>query len=74
MDSAMWILLTCGFDAGVYFWRGAGQAIAFMAGYLIELALSIDNLFIFLALFASLSVPRAYLHGKSAVPVPAEET
>jgi tellurite resistance protein TerC len=56
------MLLACGFAAGVYFWRGAGQAMAFSAGYLIELSLSVDNMFVFLALFAAFSVPRSYQH------------
>src|SRR5215467_582889 len=58
--TAVWILLACAFAVGVYFWQGSGQAMSFAAGYLIELSLSVDNLFVFLALFASFSVPRVY--------------
>jgi len=60
--TALWVLLACGFAAGVYLWQGPGQAMAFTAGYLIELSLSVDNLFVFLALFSSFSVPRASQH------------
>jgi len=58
--TAVWILLACAFAVGIYFWQGSGQAMSFAAGYLIELSLSVDNLFVFLALFASFLVPRAY--------------
>lgn len=60
--TAVWILLACGFAVGVYFWRGSGAALSFAAGYLIELSLSVDNLFVFLALFASFAAPRAHQH------------
>lgn len=60
--TALWLLLAAGFAVAIYFWRGSGQALAFTAGYLIELSLSVDNLFVFLALFASFSVPRAHQH------------
>src|SRR5262249_37056717 len=60
--TAVWVLLACGFAAGIYLRQGPGQAIAFTTGYLIELSLSVDNLFVFLALFASFSVPRVYQH------------
>jgi tellurite resistance protein TerC len=60
--TAVWVLLAGGFALAIYFWQGSGQALAFTAGYLIELSLSVDNLFVFLALFASFSVPRAYQH------------
>src|SRR5215469_13819045 len=58
--TAVWILLACAFAVGIYYWQGSSQAMSFAAGYLIELSLSVDNLFVFLALFASFSVPRAY--------------
>lgn len=60
--TAMWILLACAFAVGVYLWRGPDQAMSFAAGYLIELSLSVDNLFVFLALFSSFSVPHQYQH------------
>lgn len=60
--TAVWVLLASGFAVAIYFWRGSGQALAFTAGYLIELSLSVDNLFVFLALFASFSVPREHQH------------
>lgn len=60
--TAAWILLACAFAGGVYLWRGPDQAMSFAAGYLIELSLSVDNLFVFLALFSSFSVPHQYQH------------
>ena len=60
--TAMWIVLALGFDALIYVWFGAGPALEFLTGYLIEKALSIDNLFVFLVLFAYFAVPAELQH------------
>ncbi|HTM42845.1 MAG TPA: hypothetical protein VL177_18140, partial [Terriglobales bacterium] len=49
--SIMWISLAAGFAVLVYFWRGRTPALEFTTGYLIELSLSVDNLFVFLLIF-----------------------
>ena len=45
------------FDAGIYYWLGETHAEQFLAGYLIEESLSVDNLFVFLLIFAHFRVP-----------------
>jgi tellurite resistance protein TerC len=60
--SVIWIGLALVFNAGVYFWFGSGHALEFFTGYLIEKALSVDNLFVFLVLFSYFSVPPPLQH------------
>jgi tellurite resistance protein TerC len=60
--SIVWVVLAMGFNAGVYWWFGPDRALEFLAGYLIEKALSVDNVFVFLVLFSSFGVPAALLH------------
>ena len=51
-----WILMACLFGVVIYFWQGASQAIDYFSGYLIELSLSVDNLFVFLLIFISFGI------------------
>jgi tellurite resistance protein TerC len=57
-----WVTLALLFCAGVYFFYGHGKAMEFLAGYLIEYSLSIDNLFVFMLIFRFFNVPHAYEH------------
>jgi len=57
-----WVTLALLFGAGIYFFYGHGKAMEFLAGYLIEYSLSIDNLFVFMLIFRFFNVPRAYEH------------
>ncbi|HEX6738649.1 MAG TPA: hypothetical protein VF310_10270, partial [Vicinamibacteria bacterium] len=50
--SALWVGLALGFNLLVYHWFGSERALEFLAGYLIEKALSVDNIFVFLILFS----------------------
>lgn len=52
--------LAMAFNAFVYFERGPTAASEFFMGYLIELSLSVDNLFVFLLIFNHFAVPRQY--------------
>lgn len=61
--SAVWISLAFIFNVGVYFWFGPDRALEFLTGYLIEKALSVDNLFVFLVLFSYFAVPAKLQHG-----------
>lgn len=61
--SVVWISLAFVFNAGVYFWFGPDRALEFLTGYLIEKALSVDNLFVFLVLFSYFAVPAKLQHG-----------
>ena len=58
----VWILLAIGFGIGVYVWSGPQPALEFFTGYLIEKALSVDNLFVFLAIFSYFAVPPMLQH------------
>jgi tellurite resistance protein TerC len=60
--SAVWIALALLFNLGIYFWRGPGTAVEFLTGYLIERSLSIDNMFVFLLVFAYFRVSPVYQH------------
>ena len=60
--SGVWIALALVFNAGVYVTRGPLAATEFLTAYLIEESLSVDNLFVFLMLFAHFHVPLAYRH------------
>lgn len=62
MWSAMWVGLALTFAVVVYFWHGRRESLEFVTGYLIELSLSIDNLFVFLVLFRYFKVPREHQH------------
>jgi tellurite resistance protein TerC len=60
--SAVWIGLALLFNAGIYLWFGAQSALEFFTGYMVEKALSVDNLFVFLVVFSYFSVPPALQH------------
>ncbi len=60
--SVFWIGLALGFCGLVYLRFGKEKALAFLAGYLIEKALSVDNLFVFLLIFSYFQVPPLYQH------------
>lgn len=60
--SAIWIALALGFNLLVLWRFGAEPAEAFLTGYLIEKALSIDNLFVFYIIFEAFAVRDAYQH------------
>src|ERR1035438_684515 len=60
--SAMWVGLAAAFAGLVFFWQGRQVAIEFITGYVLELSLSFDNLFIFLVIFRYFAVPEEYQH------------
>ena len=60
--TAVWIALALLFNVGVYVWFGAERALEFLTGYVIEKALSVDNIFVFLVVFAVFAVPAALQH------------
>ncbi len=57
--SGLWVAAGLAFGAVLWLWRGQAAAGEYMAGYLLEKALSIDNIFVFVLLFSSLAVPPA---------------
>lgn len=54
--SAIWVVVALLFNAGVYYFKGAEHGLNFLAGYLIERALSLDNIFVFLVIFSYFGV------------------
>src|SRR5580693_1967595 len=60
--SAVWIALAAAFAALVFFWQGRQVALEFVTGYVLELSLSVDNLFLFLLTFRYFSVPEQQQH------------
>ena len=56
--SALWIALAAAFAVLVYVWQGHAAALEFSTGYVIELSLSADNLFIFLLIFRYFRLPE----------------
>ena len=60
--SVFWVTLSLVFNAGVWHFAGGQKALEFFTGYLIEKSLSLDNIFVFLALFTYFSVPARYQH------------
>ncbi|HOD13997.1 MAG TPA: TerC family protein [Spirochaetota bacterium] len=57
-----WIVLSLGFNLGIYFYMGTDYALEFLTGYLIEKALSVDNIFVFIIIFAYFGVAPRYQH------------
>lgn len=60
--SAVWVSLALAFGGFVAATRGSTAGGEYLAGYLIELSLSVDNVFVFAMLFAAFAVPAAYQH------------
>jgi len=60
--SAVWVVLAVTFCALIYFWRGPHDALDFLAAYIIEVSLSLDNLIVFVVIFTSAAVPLQYQH------------
>lgn len=60
--SAVWVGLALLFNVGLYWAWGAGPALQFLTGYLIEKSLSVDNIFVFVMLFSYFAIPAKYQH------------
>jgi len=60
--SGVWVTLAGIFAALVFHYRGRSSGIDFVTGYLIELSLSVDNLFVFLLIFSYFKVPAKFQH------------
>jgi tellurite resistance protein TerC len=58
----VWITLALVFNGLVYHWRGAELGNQFLAAYLVELCLSVDNVFIFIVIFAYFKVAPRWQH------------
>ena len=60
--SVAWIALAAIFAVVIFFWHGRTPALEFLTGYVIELSLSMDNLFVFLLIFRFFQVPTLHQH------------
>jgi tellurite resistance protein TerC len=58
----LWILLSVLFGFGLLHYSGRQQSLEFFTGYLIEKALSVDNLFLFLLIFRTFAIDERYQH------------
>ncbi|MBK7131584.1 MAG: TerC family protein [Bacteroidales bacterium] len=58
----IWVCLALIFNAIIFYWRGRQQALEFFTGYLVEKALSIDNIFVFIMIFTYFQIPSKYQH------------
>lgn len=60
--SMIWVAIALLFNYGIYVFRGKEDALNFLTGYLIEKALSVDNLFVFILVFKYFQTPKQYQH------------
>jgi tellurite resistance protein TerC len=60
--SLAWITMALGFAVVIFFWHGRTPALEFVTGYVIELSLSVDNLFVFLLIFRFFKVSSEHQH------------
>lgn len=57
--TGVWVGISLAFNAGIALWFGAQAGEEFLAAYLLEKSLSVDNLFVFLLVFGALKIPAA---------------
>jgi tellurite resistance protein TerC len=60
--SVMYVAMAGAFAAILYFWQGHQTALEFITGYVLELSLSVDNLFVFMVIFSYFAVPEEQQH------------
>jgi tellurite resistance protein TerC len=60
IESSIWISIGLSVGALLLAWQGADVAVEYYAAYLIELSLSVDNVFVWAVIFSFFAVPREY--------------
>jgi tellurite resistance protein TerC len=60
--SGAYVALAAGFALVLYFWQGQQVALEFVTGYVVEVSLSVDNLFVFFVIFQYFAVPEQQQH------------
>src|SRR6201994_1245203 len=63
IESALWFAAALVFGAVLWLWRGPATGGQYLAGYLLERALSVDNVFVFVLLFVSMRIPANWRSG-----------
>jgi tellurite resistance protein TerC len=58
----VWFSFAMGFNALVWWWLGSQPALEWFTGYLVELCLSVDNVFVFILIFTYFKVPAEHQH------------
>ena len=58
----VWISLAMVFNTIIFYWKGQQSALEFFTGYLVEKALSVDNIFVFIMIFSYFQIPSKYQH------------
>lgn len=59
---AVWLSLAMAFNGFVWWWLGSQSALEWFTGYLVELCLSVDNVFVFILIFTYFRVPPQHQH------------
>jgi tellurite resistance protein TerC len=57
-----WVSIAASFNIALYYGLGKESAVLFLTSYVVELSLSVDNLFVFLLIFSSFKIPEQYQH------------
>jgi tellurite resistance protein TerC len=57
--SVAWVVIALGFGAVLWAWQGSQAGSEYLAGYLLERSLSLDNIFVFTVIFSYFAVPSA---------------
>ncbi len=60
--TALWVFLALCFGAFLWFDRGSAKALEYFSGYLVEEALSVDNVFVFVVILTYFAVPHEHQH------------
>ena len=60
IESAVWISIGLAFTGVIFWWQGGQAAGEYLAGYLIEKSLSVDNVFVWAVIFSYFAIPRKY--------------
>src|SRR5262245_37541505 len=58
----VWVALALLFNTGIIFWRGIESAGQFLMAYVLELCMSVDNIFVFIIIFSYFSVRPEHQH------------
>lgn len=60
--TGVWVTLAMSFNWLIYYWQGEVKALEFFTGYVIEKALSVDNIFVFVLIFSYFKTPAIHQH------------